>query len=559
MKRRKLMLWGLAVLAGIGVACSWEIHAVAPVEIMMAYATSTSADSTSLSELLKPGGKGLWKPQTRDAGVQEGIYLQFTNPVSLDWIEVVAGNGVAANCNLDFFLDGKRNIPQRKPKAQDQPEDRVEYWVASQDQGKERRFFLGARKPGSYSQEEYADLNTKVKAVFIKVASADKVPEFTAIRFFRHGQKSPLQVAVPGFISGSAVANSTLAPQTAYGVHHLFDAQTEFAWATDGKKTNGKGAVVALELETPQALGGLIIWNGYQRSATHYLANSRPASLSVQLNDAHAFNLKVEDRSGAQVLRFPKTTTGVRRLKLTVTGVYPGKTYRDLAISELKLLDQDNNPLVLAVAVPKAAVPEKIDSLLDRVWKPYMQGIVNVGKTDSDPGYGEAYDYPSRSIRLRSNGSFVGYSSDGFVSEGNWEAQPDGVRIFGKKYLTYADDAVYMQENKANSGVKIFQDKIKVYQMAVTPYTPEIKKYLQVLLADRSYYQPERRKWETAVWYTGVKPYGKVQISGKTEEQLLKACYEKAVALKACLLVSPLFTDLFLPGEEVEVEQEYGP
>jgi hypothetical protein len=551
--------WIFFVLVFVSFTWSFNLKAETPPTILTAYATSVSEDSTAITDLLQLGKEGLWKPKTSDSGVQEGIYIQFTAPVAIDWIEVQAKNGVSGECRLAFYLDGKKNIiPRSKTIPKQADSERVEYWVAHQDRGNDRLFYLGARKAESYSEKEYAFLNAKVRAVYIKVAAATAVPQLATIRFYRRDQKKPLQLVAPKSVTGKAVASLMLQPQSAYGVQNLFDSRTEFAWATDGKKSDGIGETVSLQFDATQNLSGIMIWNGYQRSDTHYYANSRVAKLSVKINEQPEFTLAVADHNGLQLLRFPKLFVDVKNMTMKITGIYPGKSYKDLAISEMKLVDQENNPLLFTIPPIRQDIPQSLSKLVDIALVPYMLGIVWAkDKMDKNytPDYESAYDYPYCSIRLRSNGSFVGYSKNNFVVEGSWEPISSGVRIFGKKYLTYSDDAVYMQNRKQNKGVKIFQDSITIYDMTKTPFAV-VKKYFKTLLAERSYYQLYRRNPGTMAWWSGTKP-GKVKVTGKSEKELIKACYDLAVASKAHLLVSPLFTDLFLPNEQVEQLYEY--
>ena len=102
-----------------------------------------------------------------------------------------------------------------------------------------------------------------------------------------------------------------------------------------------------IRLASPLALSGIMLWNGYQRSQTHYAANARPSKLKIGINGADEFVLGPQDKSGAQRLAFPRTYSEVTELKLTIEGVYPGRSYKDVVISELKLLDTQGRIVVL--------------------------------------------------------------------------------------------------------------------------------------------------------------------------------------------------------------------
>ncbi len=528
-------------------------YAEAPIKILTAYTTSSSADSTLITDLLDLSKEGLWKPQTKDSGSNEGIYFQFVTPVLLDWIEVKAKGG-AKKCNLDFYLDGKSNVLKKTKTDSDEDENRVEYWVSYKDIGADRLFSLGARK--GYSSE-YAPLNVKVKAVYIKISNAQSVPQIASIRFFRKGSKEPIPVEIPKFITGKVKASSTLTPESAYGIHNLFDSKNDFAWATNGKVTDGIGAEINIQFDQPQDLSGLAIWNGYQRSQTHYNANARPAKILVKINDQTEIPISLQDKMDVQKLRFPEVYANCQTLSLKVTAIYKGASYKDMVVSELEFLDRNGDPTVFSIPQVQIEVSNKlVENLLDISLAPCMLGILRVDpQNEYATGFDMAYDYPYRSFRLRSNGSFVGYFDEGVIAEGNWEPLPDGVQIFGKKYVTYYDDSIYLQSTKRNPETKIFQDTIKVIDPAKIPYL-EAKKHLKTLLSERGFYEMFPKKPGPYVWWLGIKPFYKVKITGKNEEELLKACYDKAVANKAYLLVSPLFIDLLMPSEQVE--QSYG-
>jgi hypothetical protein len=556
----------LVCLGALGLPLNFPCKAAeTPIKILTAYATSASADSKPIIALLDTGQRGSWKPQTKDAGSNEGLFFQFTAPVTIDWIEVKVKNGVAAESWLDYYLDGKRNVSgkSKQKNAQNIDDlpggDRVEYWVASKDADKDRTFILAARG-NSYSRDDYAMLNASVKSLFIRMSFQKVTPELVSVHFFRKNVKGPLPVVIPKSVTGKVQVSSTLSPETAYGFENLFDSKLDFAWATDGKKTDGIGETINMALDTPQKLSGLKIWNGYQRSDTHYYANARPAKFSVTINEEPEFSLTVSDKMDAQELRFPKIYESVTQISIKITGIYKGKTYKDLVVSELKMLDENGNTILLSVPPVKMNITGNLlPRLMDISMAPYMLGVLReVDKSQKyyEPEYYNAYEYPHKSIRLRSNGSFVGYFNDGDIMEGNWEPLPDGVRIFGKKYATYYSNSVYMESVKKAGTAVIFQDIIKVYDITKLSYT-DVRKYLKTILAERHFYEIYAKNPGLTFWWLGVEPYGRMKLEGETEEELLNACYKEAVELKAFLLVSPMFSDLFLPGEQVRQVNYY--
>lgn len=524
------------------------------IAILTAYSTSATADSTPVTELLNPANNGLWKPQTKDAGTNEGIFYQFTTPVLIDWIEVKVKKN--SNCQLDFYLDGKRNISEQEKRNSEYGSDRVEYLSTYKDIGDERLFYLGTRGRNQDQEIPCAYLNAKVKSVFIKIAYAKSIPQFTSVRFFQRSKKTPISITIPRNNIGKVTVSSVLNPQTAYGAHNLFDSRTDFAWATDGKLTTGVGETIDINFDNPQDVSGIILWNGYQRSRTHFIANARPSKIQARVNDEAEFSLSVADKMDAQRIRFPKVYSGVSKLSLKIENVYTGAAYKDMVISELKIMDQKGSPLVFNVpSVEINLLNDEHKNLLDVSLTPYMLGILrtqNESNKYHSTDFWAAYDYPRRSLRIRSNGSFVGYFGDGFITEGNWEPLPDGFRIFGKKYVTYYDDSIYMQNStRKENEAKIFQETMKIINLNKTPYA-EAKKHLKTLLAERGYYRIIKENPGPVIWWMGIEPYENAKLTGNTEEEMLKACYEQAVKLKAYFIVSPMSTDLFMPEDKVQ-------
>lgn len=552
----------LVCLGMLGLNINLFCNAETPIKILTAYATSSSADSKPIIALLDPKQRGSWKPQTKDAGSNEGLFFQFAAPVTIDWIEVKVKNGVVADSGLDYYLDGKRNVSRKIDHKQSEntndytsgETDRVEYWVASQDVAGDRTFILAARGK-SYSRDDFTMLNASVKSLYIRMSFYKVTPEIVSIRFFKKNVKGPLPVVIPKFVTGKVRASSTLSPATAYGIENLFDSKLDFAWATDGKKTDGIGEIINIDLAVPQKLTGLKIWNGYQRSETHYYANARPDKLSVAINDGPEFLLTISDKMDVQELRFPKNYPSVKKLTIKISGIYKGMTYKDMVISELKLMDENGNTMILAIPPIKMNIPGKLlPRLMDISVEPYMFGVLpeeDQSKEYYDSSFNSAFNYPHKTIRLRSNGSFVGYFDDGDIMEGNWEPLADEIRIFGKKYTTYYSNSIYMESMKQKTTSVIFQDIIKIFDITKLSYN-EAKKYLKTILAERHFYETYAQNPGLFFWWLGVEPYGSVKIKGENEEELLKACYKEAVELKAFLFVSPMFCDLFLPSEQVQ-------
>lgn len=505
------------------------------IRVITASATSYSEDSLPVTDLIDPSREGFWKPKSRDSGSNEGLFFQFQTPTLIDWVEVkVKGNGKewARWRHATFFLDGRVTKPAII--YHDSGESTgVEYNVTHRNAGKDTIFRLGA---GHDYEEVARPLRVKVKSIFISSLPSAAL----SVRFLREASKEPLPVEPPVTVIGEASATSTLAPEVAYSVQNLFDSRLDFAWATDGKRSAGVGEQFTIKFAEPQTVAGLIIWNGYQRSETHYLANSRPSRLQLCVNGTTPFSILLKDRMGEQYVPFPEKMSDVREIAFSVDGVFPGSKYRDMVISEIKLVS--DNGRIMALDCPIAELKPAnalVQRMLDMTWGSYMQGIAK-----EDPL--EGWDYVPSSIRLRSNGSFVSYRND-LVMEGNWEETADGVRLFGKKYYTNPLDSAYLQAVKEKTAVQIFQADVKIFDVASTSYA-DTKKALQAILADR---MKDRKLIAPYTWWTGLSPSDKVYAQGKTQEELLRSAYNLAVKRKTLLVVSPLFIEMMAPSDGI--------
>ena len=276
--------------------------------------------------------------------------------------------------------------------------------------------------------------------------------------------KEAYRVVPPRLVKGKIIASSTLAPEVAYGAAQIFDARKEFAWV-EGAEHDGKGESIRLELEEKIAVNGLKLWNGYQRSTGHYKKNARVKHFKFG-DEASMRSYTLRDSPNGQ--KFP---LGVRlssdKFILEVEDIYKGAAYKDLAISELLLLDEEESIIVESdfaknnqAAYRQKAKNTSLENLLDR-------RIYNLsGKGDFES---------ERSLILRSDGTFVNYAyaydesqndETKSISDGNWEilaASPEEVKLklFGK-YFDYSNMEAYYKGEAADEMTRIFKDVVTI-------------------------------------------------------------------------------------------------
>jgi hypothetical protein len=511
------------------------------IRVISAGATSATEDSLPVELLLDPTKKGFWQPKGEDEGVNEGLFFQFDSLVLVDFIEVRLQNaeGNEWEYRLKVYLDGQ-NLTSN-------PEQEDELWYGSEKrkEGKDLIIRCGAFALKDW-ERELQPLGCKVRSVFIKIEGAKKKPQVTSVRFYREGDSQPLSVELPLMIPGMALASSTLTPEPAYTVFNLFDSREDFAWSTNGNRTGGLGERIEFSFDIPQSLSGLMVWNGYQRSETHYKANGRPASLKVIVDEGKEFTLPVKDLYGSQVIRFPEVVQNVEKLVLQIDKIYRGGSYQDVLISELKFVDDKNRIINLQTPRLQPEVTEKMVGILDVTLAPFLLGVGG----DDEEYYFFSY-YPFRGLRFRSDGSFVIYQHVGNeIMEGNWEPNRTGARIFGKRYMTNPRASEYLQAVQEKRAVRIFQADVTIQKISAMSFE-EAKKYLEVMLEERNYSKVST-KTNPVFWWMGIEPYGKVNVPGKTKEELMRGVYKKAIEEEALFVTSPLFVDLFIPLNRTE-------
>lgn len=147
-------------------------------------------------------------------------------------------------------------------------------------------------------------------------------------------------------------SSSTLRAQGAhqYEVAGLADNSLETAWI-EGNKGDGIGEYIRFDLPFDRAFeqaaegayhypNAFYIANGYQKHHQAFWHNSRVKRLKMYVNDIAFCYIDLLDTAGIQLaktglMEYLGLDKGVVSIKLEIVSVYPGKKYRDTAISEL--------------------------------------------------------------------------------------------------------------------------------------------------------------------------------------------------------------------------------
>lgn len=250
-------------------------------------------------------------------------------------------------------------------------------------------------------------------------------------------------------VDGRVSASSVLDPETSYAAELLFDNRLDFAW-TEGVAGQGIGETITVEFDSEQTFNEIYIANGYQRSESHFDANSRVKEMSVDLDGEYFGTIYMEDDYGVlQKVSLGEYVTA-KTVTFTILSVYEGDKYEDTVISEMKFASQGR-----VIDVATGFMDELSDIYAAKIDGSLLEEMVGEQMlfTESDLDV-----YTEIELKLRENGSFVAYvteevddSESQTVYEGNWMINSAGddsaeIKIYGKMRET--TESTYWVENE---------------------------------------------------------------------------------------------------------------
>ena len=151
----------------------------------------------------------------------------------------------------------------------------------------------------------------------------------------------PTPSAAPDFRRDAVLsvnASSSLVEQT-YGISHTpekaIDGDLTTGWVEDAPGA-GIGETITLFLDSTYTVRGFVIHAGYQKSASLYERNARPAVLKLSFSNGESQSFTLQDLNGQQRILFAQPVE-TDRVTFTIESVYNGTTYQDTVISELML------------------------------------------------------------------------------------------------------------------------------------------------------------------------------------------------------------------------------
>ncbi|OPL19317.1 MAG: hypothetical protein AVO35_11260 [Candidatus Aegiribacteria sp. MLS_C] len=315
------------------------------------------------------------------------------------------------------------------------------------------QIYVNGLEGGTYSGSDAPVwISTRVKSLFIRINTTDSMQlDVDGIRYTgdlpvgirevtmtvevsEAGDLAPLRIVPIGRAAGSVRASSSLEPEEAYSPDFLFDSRPAFGWADGNEEDTGEGENLVFTLDEPVRIEQLRIWNGYQRSETHFLHNERASRISFGTCLENPGVYRLEDSMEPQVVTLDHPLEG-DCFELDFLDVYSGEVYRDLVISEFRFFDGENWFILdtgtseeRKFAILEWAEGAEFGRILDR--QLYLGAMEN----------GDSWEPHAQTLVLRSNGSFIVWMEDYWVdgeehmyADGNWQVI-DGstVRIFGR-------------------------------------------------------------------------------------------------------------------------------
>lgn len=390
--------------------------------------------------------------QTRlGAGPDEGIMLYFSNALPLGAVRVTAGES-SYHGDGNFVLTYVNGAPGKSGKPGDT--------IALGDKPV-KALYLRFIKTGMEQSVTRQKGDAEVVLESFPQDASVVIKELTVF----NDKGKPMRLMPPKRIHGTITASSTLAPESAYSPSNLFDARKEFVWVEGNKDKSGEDEVITFEFMEEVNMSALQIWDGYQRSDEHFAANARVRDFEFGLKDGPKATYTLRDTKAGQKIDLQTALKG-RVFELKIKSIYPGRNYKDLAISEMLFFDGEK-PFTLATELSRQYVGElhrkTVTTPLAKILDRRISNVVE-----------EADVLTHQSLILRSDGTFVMYSSNKLptdtesqtLADGNWELlRADGagavLKVFGK--WNNVSDFVELYQGKTTRDItRIFSDELTV-------------------------------------------------------------------------------------------------
>lgn len=461
---KKIIVVHLSVLILTAMVSSEELTA----RLEGIYATNTALPIAEyhVSNILDNDSKTYWRTPT-GAGSGEGVMLRFAEPVFIAALKLESrtGGGLASAKTVTVYCDGV--VIKSKHDA-----------AAIAINARVSNLFIKAEELRAAGTEvivkENSEYSRKVRQIVYPENAAVNISE---LKLF--GSKNKPVVIIPHkTVQCDISASSTLSPELGYSPYNLVDSKLDFGWS-EGAKGSGEGEWVRFTFERDTKISALKIWNGYQRSSSHFVNNSRAREVSFGVKGDTAFSFVLEDTREPQLLQLP-SPLNAEEFTLKVKSAYPGKRYADLVLSEILFYSGDR--LIVPLGSYEAEKVARTTGIENRQLQSVLDRKVDVSTFSADET-GFTNVTSAVSLIIRSNNSFVYYENklednemvserQTVIGEGGWELVEKSdstaqIRIFGKLYATGSREHVY-KGSKERQSTNIFQDFLTISDDFIT-------------------------------------------------------------------------------------------
>ena len=415
------------------------------------YATS-ALPGHDISALLDNNNDTYWETQA-GAGPDEGIMFYFQNALPLSALQVVGAEGSLdpAQATVQVYVNGTALEPSPMAQKVDLKKQLV------------KSLYLRFNSTGKESAVDVVE--NEMKTV-VRSFPANASIRIRGIQLW-NDKNEEVRLVAPLQQSGSITASSTLAPESAFSAANLFDGRKEFAWVEGNSATAGENETLRFTFDKDVRITAIQIWNGYQRSDEHFSANARLRDFAFGATGGPVHMYTLRDTKAGQKIELSAAAQG-RTFELNIKNIYPGKRYKDLAISDVLFFDGATSIVVKTDFTEKYSAEVKA-----RAASSPLQNVLNRRISNQT----EDAEIVQKSIILRSDGTFVMYSlaqdsGDQILADGNWalnksDARSATVTVFGKWFNQY-NLAAYYEGNTQEELTRIFKDELIITPEKIT-------------------------------------------------------------------------------------------
>jgi hypothetical protein len=392
------------------------------------------------------------------AGPDEGVMLYLPKTTELSKIEVSFSGDASLEkiVKIGLYIDG---TDVKTLTAKDNTYSKFKGAVSS--------IFLRVVKTENIETSKPTQIDYVLTTSTSSFNSDKSVGIDEIILYDKEGKK--YGIVPPKKVKGEVIASTVLEPVTAYNPEFLFDSRFDYGWAEGNQSNSGVGEIIEFNFDETVSINKLKIWNGFQRSKSHFQSNARVKKFSFGVKGKPLSTYELKDKEAPQEVVMNNTLSG-KDFVFKVEEVYEGSKYQDLVISEMRLFDGKRWFIPTTTGIEK-----KKKQLIDKVKGNILEKMLD--KWIFEEIIEEDYLITNQSLILRSNQSFVIWQqetnkdqTDGFakqtVMDGNWEIismdqNSAKIKIFGKRKILSVGYGNYKGvEDEANT--TIFSDVLTI-------------------------------------------------------------------------------------------------